>query len=414
MQKKILVLGVGQHNFLYYLYSALKAYNNSYTVVAPFVRELDKSVKSDNSIYNNELVSNKVSLYNYVRAFLVLPFDGFIYQTFFFILFVERKFKKAAHFVLKYSQAKAFFLQNDNFKSFDIFHFHYLQYSYVRELFLIPKGKNIVCTFWGSDLLRTADILNLYIIKRALNKATTITCQSLELKEIILSKYGRHLESKINVVMFPIDTKTYDAIDVYHNKQLSINEFKATYHYSNEKINVLIGHNGSMFNNHENIIKALGQLQQKEKVHLIVNLNYGLPESEKESYKNKLTQVLENTKISFVVLENFFSGDELAIARLASEVFIHMPISDALSGTMLEMLYASNIVITGSWLPYKTFVNAGLKYHEVSDISKLPALFDTIISHYETEKEIAKQNHNAIKVSFFGNSIIAKWNQILK
>ena len=414
MQKKILVLGVGQHNFLYYLYSALKSYNKSYTVAAPFVRELDKSVKSDHSIYNNELVSQKFSILNYIHAFLLILFDGFLYQTFFFILFVERKFKKAVHFVLKYGQAKAFFLQNDNFNSFDSFHFHYLQYSYVRELFLIPKGKKIVCTFWGSDLLRTADILNIYIIKKALNKATTITCQSLELKEIILSKYGRHLERKINVAMFPIDAKTYEAIDAYKGNELSINEFRSTYKYSSEKINVLIGHNGSTFNNHEKIINALAELQQKEKVHLIVNLNYGLPESDKESYKRKLTKALENSEMSFVVLENFFSGDELAISRLASEVFIHMPISDALSGTMLEMLYASNIVLTGSWLPYKTFVNAGLKYYEVSDFSTLPSVFDKVLGQYEAEKEKVNQNHNAIQESFFGDSIIAKWNQILK
>jgi len=414
MQKKILVLGVGQHNFLYYLYSALKAYNNSYTVAAPFVRELDNSVKNDYSIYSNELVSSKVSAYSYLKAFLALPFDGFLYQTFFFILFIERKFKKAVHFVLKYFQAKAFFLQNDNFKSFDIFHFHYLQYSYVRELFLVPKGKNIVCTFWGSDLLRTADILNLYIIKKALNRATAITCQSIELKEIVLSKYGRHLESKINVAMFPIDTKTYEAIDVFKNDGSSINEFKATYRYSFEKINVLIGHNASKFNNHENIITALTQTVQKEKVHLIINLNYGLPESDRAAYKMKLTQALENTGISFVLLENFFSGDELAIARLASDIFIHMPISDALSGTMLELLYAANIVITGSWLPYKTFANAGLKYHEVSDFSKLSTVFDSILSQYAIEKEAAKKNHSAIQEAFFGDRIVAKWNQILK
>jgi len=68
-----------------------------------------------------------------------------------------------------------------------------------------------------------------------------------------------------------------------------------------------------------------------------------------------------------------------------------MPISDALSGTMLELLYASNIVITGTWLPYKTFINAGLKYHEVSDFSELSTVFDSILSQYPIEKEIAKK-----------------------
>ena len=413
MQKKVLVLGVGQHNFLFYLYSALKSYNSSYTIAAPFVKELDKSVKSDSSIYNNELVSQKVSLLNTVKALFLLLFDGFLYQTFFFILFVEGKFKKAVHFVIKLMQVKAFFLQNDDFADFDTFHFHYLQYSYVRELFLVPKGKKIVCSFWGSDLLRTADILNLYIIKKALNKATYITCQSLELKEIVLSKYGRHLEDKIKVVMFPIDTKTYNAIDLYQNNHEAISVFRETYGYSKDKINVLIGHNGSPFNNHNKIIEALSQLQQKEKIHLIVNLNYGIQELDKAAYKAKLTQALQTSGISFVVLENFFANDELAISRLASDIFIHMPISDALSGTMLEMLYAGNTVITGAWLPYKTFVNAGLKYHEVPDFSKLATKLDAILYQFEAEKASAQQNKQAIQNAFFGESIVSHWNQIL-
>jgi len=53
-------------------------------------------------------------------------------------------------------------------------------------------------------------------------------------------------------------------------------------------------------------LRALSQAVQKEKAHLIINLNYGLPEADRATYKMKLTQALENTGMSFVLLENFF------------------------------------------------------------------------------------------------------------
>lgn len=412
-KSKILVLGVGQNNFLSFLYSNLKLFNDNFTIAAPFVKEINKEVNNDTWMYQNNLVATKTSFLDYCKSCISLFFNFHTWQTFLFILFVEAKVGKAFHFVSKQIEAKAFFIINNNFNDFDTFHFHFLQYSYLRELFFVPKNKKIVCTFWGSDLLRTSDILNFYFVKKALNKATLITCQSDELKEIILSKYGRNLSDKVKIAIFPIDNAIYEGIDFNQNSTEEINKFKTKYGYSLNKRNILIGHNGSKFNNHENIINALNQVVSKENIHLIVNLNYALNPNEVVSYKNRIKEALISSQISFEILESFFTKDELAISRLATDIFIHMPVSDALSGTLLEMIYASTISITGSWLPYKTFTNAGLKYHEVAKFDLLAEKVDFVVSNFTTELEIAQSNKEKVLSYFLDEKLIQNWANIL-
>lgn len=413
MNKKILVLGIEQNNFLSFLYSKLKSFDSTFIIAAPFIKDLNKNVIHDSWMYDNNLVSHKKSFLAILQSIFFVVFDKHVYQTFFFILLVEKKIKKSFHFGFKHLQAKIFFITNNNFNEFETFHFHFMQYSYLRELFLVPKGKKIVCTFWGSDLLRTNDIFNFYFVKKALNRANVITCQSLELKEIILSKFGRNLDDKIKIAIFPVDEKIYADIDLNRTQENVINTFKEKHDYSLSKTNILIGHNGSPSNNHIKIIESLKTIQNKDKMHLIVNLNYALDAHKKLEYKAKLTQLLEQSKISFVLLETFFSKEELAISRLATNVFIHMPISDALSGTMLELIYASSIVITGSWLPYKTFSNSGLNYHEVSSFDNLADKVDSIMANFKSENEIVKENKWLIQQHFFNKSIINNWAQIL-
>lgn len=413
MSKKILVLGVGQNNFLSYLYGTLKRFNNDFFISAPFYTDLNQTNKDESWMYNNEKIKVKQSFFALLQSFFFCLFSAHCYQTFFFILFVEGKLHKAFHFFYKQIGAKAFFIQNHNFSDYDTFHFHFMQYSYLRELFLVPTNKKIVCSFWGSDLLRTSDILNFYFVKKALNKATIITCQSAELKEIILSKFGRNLYNKIQINMFPVDSITYNQMDVLSDNSEKINEFKNTFAYETEKLNILIGHNGSPFNNHLEIINQIRKSIHIRNLHLIINLNYGISPKEKEAYKNKLINTLIDSGCTYTLIEHFFSKEELALSRLSTDIFIHMPISDALSGSMLEMLYASSIVITGSWLPYKTFTSNNLLYHEVAGFHQLSKKINEIATNFEQNKERIKHNKMIIKNHFLNDSIVRKWSTIL-
>jgi hypothetical protein len=413
MSKKILVLGLGQNNFLSFLYATLKKYDATFDISAPFYNEFTPDATHDFWMYDNKQINLKNTFSSFFHSFIFCFFSGHFYKTFFFILFVEKKVGKSFHFCFKQLIAKSFFIQNNNFQEYDTFHFHFMQYSYLRELFLVPRDKKIVCTFWGSDLLRTDDILNFYFVKKALNRATVITCQSDELKEIVLSKFGRKLIDKIQISIFPVNEKVYDLIDINANNEQLLNVFKSNNNYANDKINILIGHSGSPLNNHLKIINSLKKLNHKNKVHLIINLNYAITENEKTTYKSDLIKTLNNIGCSYVILEKFFVNEELALSRLASDIFIHAPISDALSGTMLELLYASNIVITGSWLPYKTFKKANLNYFEIDNYFELSLKLDSIIENFAFEKEATLKNKMSLRSYFMNDKIIEKWVQIL-
>ncbi|TRX20897.1 hypothetical protein FNW25_14005 [Flavobacterium franklandianum] len=413
MNKKILVLGLGQNNFLSFLYASLKSFDTQFSITAPFYVEINKESINETWMYDNATISKRISALSMFRAFFCCFFSRHFYTTCFFILFVEGKIPKVFHFVIKQIQAQAFFIQNKNFEDFNTFHFHFMQYSYLRELFLVPKNKKIVCSFWGSDLLRTNDILNFYFVKKALNKATTITCQSLELREIILSKFGRDLFDKIQIAMFPIEEKIYTQMDLNYENKKKIAVFKEKFRYAPDKINILIGHSGSTYNNHLNIITALKECRNKDKFHLIINLNYAISKSTKKKYTKELNKVLPTIGCSYVILEKFFTNEELAVSRLASDIFIHTPVSDALSSTLLELLYASNVVITGSWLPYKTFKKAKLNYHEIDSFAELSTKTDLVIENFKSEKELSRRNKLAIQDYFFNDTTIKKWSQIL-
>lgn len=413
MGNKVLVLGVGQNNFLSFLYGALKnAYPNT-VITVPNYKELSSASDRNDWMYSNEAVKRSNSPVSLLKAFFLIVFSKHFYATFFFILFFEVKFKKAIHFFIESIKEKAFFLTNDNFNSYDTFHFHYLQYSYLREVFFVPKGKKIVCSFWGSDLMRTSDTFNHYFVKKVLHKATVITCQSVEMREIVLSKFGRNLLDKIQVVIFPIDNKVFEGIDNMDADTSGLELFKKTFGYSTTKLNVQIGHNANPQNNHLKIIEGLMNCVEKEKLHLNIHLGYGISKEEKEPYKKQLETSLKDSGMSYTLSDAFFVNDDLVFSRLATDIFIHTPVSDALSATMTEMLYAGSSVITGAWLPYKTFRKIGLHYFEIDDFKELSEKMTIILTDFNFENQQCKQNRMPIKNYFFRKEIIATWAEIL-
>jgi hypothetical protein len=80
---------------------------------------------------------------------------------------------------------------------------------------------------------------------------------------------------------------------------------------------------------------------------------------------------------------------------------------------MLELLYASNIVITGSWLPYKTYRKAGLSYVEIDDFQMLSSKLNAILDNFQNEKAIADKNKYYIRDYFLNDNDVKKWSKIL-
>lgn len=409
----VLVLGTSQNNFKSFLYGKIKEKFPSFLFTNPFISEINDG-KVNDWMYDNAKIQFKKSFFSYLQSTFSLLFSKIHLQIFFYILFIERKTTKAFHFIFISIKEKAFFLANRNFEIYDVFHFHYLQYSYLREIFLIPASKKIVCTFWGSDLLRTGDTFNHFIVKKALEKANVITCQTAEMKEIILSKYGRNLREKIVIVKFIIPKEVFVQIDNFSYDQFGIDSFKEKYRLPSEKKIVVIGHSGSPENNHLAVIKSLESFQHKDKVHFMINLNYATGGEKYEYYRNEIENFALAIGLDFSINENFFSGKDLALSRIITDVFIHVPSSDALSATLTEMVYSGAEIITGKWLSYNTFRELKLLDYEINDFDE--------ISHYLSQILEAKKENNLnlsvkktkIQQCFLNDEIVQQWTKILE
>lgn len=410
--KKVLVLGTPQNNFKAMLYGEIKKnkdFADKFTFINPSIHNLDKTAGND-WMYENSRLKHNVSFLDYCYALYRVFSLGEAFRIFLFILLGELKPIKAIHYVKELIRKAAFFKANKNFKNIDTFHFHFIQYSYLRELILIGKNKRIICSFWGSDLLRTHDTFNHFLVKRSLKRANVITCQSWEMREIILSKFGRNLAGKIKLNKFILDKSLFDRIDSFDGHTDRIEEFKKIYGFSSIKKNLLIGHSGSPENNHLKIIESLKEFNQKDELHIIVNLNYAIDEKSLMKYKVKIINKLEELGLNYTLLQKFFVGEELALSRLATDIFIHLPVSDALSATLTEMIYAGAEVITGKWLPYNLLRNEELISFEVEEFGEIPFQLNKILD------ENRKPNHqkkDIIRQTFLDKNIAEKWVEII-
>lgn len=409
---RVLVTGLNQSNFLIQLYSSIKQQHAGLHIAATSLRRHGDNQKIASSTAFDKIYTNKPSFFFKILSFPGLLFSRWFISALVYILFVQKNLKKALHLCYASTTEKAFFASNGSFKQYDVFHFHYLQYSYIRGIWMVPAGKKIICSFWGSDLLRTADNFNHFIVKKALEKATIITVQSNELKEIVLIKYGRGFKDKIRVVQFSLDENTFTLIYKYRGNQALINQFCKDNNISITKTRIVIGHNASNFNNHIAIIRALGMVEDKRNIFVIIPFAYGIAPKNKEAYKKQVIDELNIAGVQFTILDNYLNGENLALLRVVSDVMVHMPETDALSAALTETAYAGNIIIAGNWLPYSPFKKAGLQV-EYTDFENLTDTFTRVITNYKSlQQEASPVNAVAVKQYFFPSKTAEGWLDI--
>lgn len=289
-----------------------------------------------------------------------------------------------------------------------------MQYSYLRGVWMVPAGKKIICSFWGSDLLRTADNFNHFVVAKALQRADVITVQSVELREIVLAKYGRGLKGKIRLAQFALSQDTFAAIDeVLGNKALA-NGFCLANSIAYNKTKIVIGHNASEYNNHIQIIEALDALQHKDELFVIVPFAYGIAQNERQAYRLTIENALKKAALPGVILDNYLTGQQLALLRSVTDILIHMPESDALSAALTETAYAGGLILTGSWLPYSPFKNAGMQLWYASAFTDVAAQIQKMLDESDECKSVASdRNRQAVANHFFSVVTTKGWITIL-
>ncbi len=289
---------------------------------------------------------------------------------------------------------------------YDIYNIHFITIKKAILCLFLPKNKPIVISTWGSDIFRSNGIANNFWVSRAYKRANTIQVSTVEMAQCIYEKYGFYLHEKVKFARYMPEYKLVSLIQNLRNKKLIINDFKQRYNIPTNAICITIGNNGNFGNQHIKTLKSIEKVTIDNEICILLPLTYGLS---KET-ENDIAQYMSNSKMNIICFKSYLDWRDLALLRICSDIFITMQITDALSGALTETLYAGNIGIAGSWLPYSTFRENEAKFITSPDFDRLIHIVEETILNAEAIKEKNKSNLKAIESFFFNKGLlISQW-----
>lgn len=415
---KILVLGIGQSNFLNALYGAIIMRDNSFDFKIDVLSHLpndshNQSIDIFSERFNFNFYIKKLSSLKKNLIFVKQLPKSFFIEVFFFELSQTKSIKKALQMCKRLALKKYIYNKYIVVEYFDVVHFHFCTRSNLEYLHFIGKESKVICSFWGSDLWRASNIRDNYYVSKALNNANIITAQTPEMALALKAKYGIHLSDKIKDVRFTISTAIYDAINIYRNDVQALQEFRQQYNLLPEKLVVALGHNAFQENNHLQLIEAMSTLPMefKNKVIFVLHLSYGRVEDYLKILKHQMKNAID---LEFKIIEDFMNPEEIAKLRLVTDVMIHAPISDALSGTMTEVLYAGNKVVTGGWLSFGILRRNGIYFDEFEKFDQLSIKLVEVLANVKLDLHQRETNKRQIESFLFPDKTSNDWITLFK
>ena len=311
-------------------------------------------------------------------------------------------------------EAKKKLWYSDVIKSFkpDICHIHYIDSNTLRY-FDSCKDAKIILSFWGSDLMSYANGINEYLVQhRALNKADAITVQTIELRSVVLYKYGQNLYPKIHTQSFDPFYGIEHLLEYMINSDNVKHEVRKKYDIKKGQIAVQVGYSAAKSQNHIKIINELRKLPKelRKKIVLLLPLTY----NGSDNYVNEIISYLKTSDIQFRVFTDYLSDFEMLEIKKVSEIFICLRTSDALNASMIESFYMRNYVITGAWLPYSVYLRKGLFFSMIDDFNFLAGEVEHAIRSWEKIKIKTKDNREKVLNLFDKGIIEDKWISMYK
>jgi len=251
---------------------------------------------------------------------------------------------------------------------YDICHIHLLDPNIgLIAGHLRRRARHLIVSVYGSDLYRTSPRYR-FLQRHLIEKADAITFTNQMTSEDFVSIFGEQYRSKIRVVNF--GTKPIEILKAIEKEPKSVS--KKRFGIPASLTAVTCGYAGSPLHQHLAILESISRSSSalQNKVVLLFPMTYGAP----PGYLEQVKTALGRSGFNHMVFDKYLTDDDVAHLRMASDIMINVPESDQFSGSMQEHIFARNIVINGSWLPYDVLYNKGittLKAASVEDVGPL-------------------------------------------
>lgn len=303
-------------------------------------------------------------------------------------------------------------LLGELFKNYDIYHFHYATPGFLYPIKYVPRDKIKMISVWGSDLFQTAGVKNYSEQISAFEAADFIIINTIEKREIFLSKFGRKYAGKIRLANFGLPECKFVRMENFYKSGNSKN-FKLKNGIDEDKIVITIGYNASSKQNHSAIIKAMSRInpEVKSKLHLIIPLTYGF-NLDRNEYIKELSKLCSDGRLAYSIIDKYIPEEEYFGILYSSDIKVNLRETDSMNTAMLESVFAGNIVINGAWHPYGILRRLGVYCREVENIDELEKLIPEISENIFTEKSKASKNPELIRSYFSSLNTAAQWEKL--
>src|SRR5690606_21923209 len=130
-------------------------------------------------------------------------------------------------------------------------------------------------------------------------------------------------------------------------------------------------------------------------------------------YISRVKEKLERSSLNYRIIEDYLSDEQISLLRLATDLFIQVQTTDAFSGSMREHLFAKNMVVTGSWLPYQTLVRKGIYFETIKGLQFLgEKVSDLMVRYPEVKRKIDMYNTPGKFEQYRWPEAIGAWHQV--
>jgi hypothetical protein len=285
-------------------------------------------------------------------------------------------------------------------------HLHYVEQMYCKVANVIRENcQRFIITYWGSDFYRQTNNDRI-LEKKMLNDADIITFDNESMLKEFCTELGDDFRSKCVIKRFGLS-----ALDYIKNNKTDIIQIKRENDIPEDKIIIMCGYNGKKEQNHIPLIKSIVKLDPviKEKIYLVVPMTYGVLEY---GYVLQIKEMLEEGNIQFKILEKFMDFVEISNLTKIVDIMIHVQTTDSLSATMLEHLYAGNIVIAGNWLPYDELKDINVEFISIDIMEDITYKISGIVNNIDEERKKYEVNSKIIYELSSWNNNVSKWNEL--
>lgn len=292
-------------------------------------------------------------------------------------------------------------------QSYDAIHVHYL----MQDLRFMPRlfrrfAPQRIITVWGSDFMLVSNGIRRHL-KPVVEAATMVTFAN----PGTLDKF-RNFYMPQNT---PLLIRRYglDPLDELRNlDQTDKSQCRRMAGLPEEALIVTVGYNFDSIQQHQAILQSIlntpGLERYRQNLLFLFPFTYGT----EPDNRRLITELLRNFPFKYLIIERYLDLRGIALLRKSSDIMIQMQISDQLSGSMQEYLYAGNVVITGKWLDYRSLTDNMIYFKTVGRVEEAGEGLLGCIGNLPEEQSRCLINRQAIYALSSWESVIDSWIQL--